>query len=256
MTALKFYKGESLNIKFAAYDNSNPAKLLNISGYTKSVELFTPYSNKILPTISNIDTNTFQIDLTADQTRNLNAGSFNIIVRLTKGSEVKIGKSIPCQLLDPYIACGPEGLAMDSGQAKIDMKIDAGTIAFDMFFGSTNITIGGTEADAYIKEAVKDKTDRKEFLNISQISNKFDYVDKTTARNAVASTLRAPGQVVLFRLFTGDWLAQQFTGKNVSDWIKTEYWEDFGTSSRVFDGGRADTVYGGARIVDCGDAIG
>lgn len=256
MTALKFYKGESLNIKFAAYDNSSPAKLLNISGYTKSVELFTPYSQKILPTVSNIDNNTFQINLSADQTQNLNAGSFNIIVRLTKGSEVKVGKSIPCQLLDPYIACGPEELAMDNGQAKIDMKIDAGIIAFDMFFGSTNITIGGTEADTYIKDAVKDKTNRQEFLNISQVNNKFDYVDKTTARNAVPDFLRASGQVVLFRLFTGDWLAQQFTGSNISNWVKTEYWEDFGTSSRVFDGGRADTMYGGARIVDCGDAIG
>ncbi|MDU1906318.1 MAG: hypothetical protein E6772_16230 [Dysgonomonas sp.] len=256
MTTLKFYKGESLNIKFAAYDNNTPAKLMDISSYTKSVELFTPYSNKISPTISNIDKNTFQIDLSAEQTQNLNAGAFNIIVKLTKEDEAKIGKSIPCQLLDPYMACGPEGLAMDNGQAKIDMKIDASAIKFDMFFGSTNITIGGTEADEYIKEAVKDKTDRKEFFNVSQINNKFDYPDKVTARNAVTDTLRASGQVVLFRLFTGDWLAQQFTGKNTSDWEKTEYWEDFGSSSRVFDGGRADTLYGGARIVDCGDAIG
>ncbi|MDH6354742.1 hypothetical protein M2132_001071 [Dysgonomonas sp. PH5-45] len=256
MTTLKFYKGESLNIKFAAYDNKTPAELLDISGYTKTVELFTPYSGKIIPTISDIDKNTFQIDLSADQTRNLNAGAFNIVVKLSKGSEVKIGKSIPCQLLDPYIDCGPEGLSMDNGIAKVEMKIDAGTINFDMFFGSTNITIGGTEADEYIKEAVKDKTDRKEFFNVSQLKDKYNYANKKEARLDTPDYLRASGQVVIYQLSTGDWIAEQFTGNNISDWINDDYWVAFGSSSRVFDGGRADSRYGGARTIDCGNALG
>jgi len=160
MGALKFYKGESMNIIFTAYDNGNPPKLIDISSYTKSVELFTPYSLKLTPTISNINNNSFQINLTADQTKSLEAGNFNIVVRLSKGTEVKIGKSIPCSLLDPYMGCGGKGLYVDEGQVKVDMSIDASAISFDMFFGTANIMIDGADAEGYIAEATKNKADK------------------------------------------------------------------------------------------------
>ncbi len=153
MTTLNFFKGESMNIIFRAFDNGNPPSNLDISGYTKKVELFTPFSNRIVPTVAGINNYSFQIDLTAAQTQSMNEGPFNIVVTLTKGSEVKIGRSIPCELLDPFVGCGPEGLSMDNGQARVDMLIEGGTINFDMFFGTANISIDGISADAFVKKA-------------------------------------------------------------------------------------------------------
>lgn len=158
MATLNFYKGESLNIIFTAYDNGTPPKLMDISGYSRTVEVFTPYSTKILPQVSNVSNNAFQINLTSEQTKGLNTGSFNIVVKLTKGTEVKIGKSIPCKILDPYIGCGPEGLYVDNGQAKVDMKIDTASINFDLFFGTANITIEGEDASNFIRKSELSKS--------------------------------------------------------------------------------------------------
>ena len=158
MATLNFYKGESLNIIFTAYDNGTPPKLMDISGYTKTVEVFTPYSTKIIPQISSVSNNSFQINLLASQTKNLNSGLFNIVVKLTKGDEVKIGKSILCGILDPYVGCGPENLSVDNGQAKVDMKIDNSVINFDLFFGTANITIEGEDASNFIRKAELSKS--------------------------------------------------------------------------------------------------
>ncbi|WP_165021519.1 CotH kinase family protein [Dysgonomonas sp. ZJ279] len=242
---MKFYKGESISIVFTAYDNNK--KLINISGYTKEITLFTPFSSKIVKGVTAIDNNSFRVEITAAETSSLeHEGCFNIILSLKKGTEVKIGKSIPCELLDiESSGCNHSGrLSIDNRTINVDMGIDSNSINFEMNFGNAINMIGGTEADAYIKEAVKDKADKKEFFNVSQLRAKYNYSDKKAAREDVPDYLRALGQVIIYQLSTGDWIAEQFIAEiaNNNLWIADSSWKAFG-SGGVLDVSEAQKNY-------------
>lgn len=144
MAAMNFYKGESISILFTAFDNATPPQMLDISGYTKSVTVFTPYSNYIVPTVTDIGINTFSISLSAADTLSLNPGSFNIVVKLTKDGKVKIGKSVPCYLVNSNVETNPTGQPIDEGHVGVNMTIDSSEINFDMHFGTGDIVIGGS----------------------------------------------------------------------------------------------------------------
>lgn len=98
------------------------------------------------------------------------------------------------------------------------------------------------------------------FCNLSQSVNKYDFANKTEARKAIIESERTPGQIITYRLApanAGDsprWINEQFVGQNQSEWDKPEAWRSIGTSPRIFDGGRADTLYAGTRSVNCGGA--
>lgn len=98
------------------------------------------------------------------------------------------------------------------------------------------------------------KTNKKEYINLSQYKEKYDYMSKELARKDVPEELRALGQVVVYKLNTIGWKAEVFIGEDLTLWQIPECWKDFRSSSRIFDGGRADSVYGGVRIVNGGNA--
>lgn len=110
------------------------------------------------------------------------------------------------------------------------------------------------DAKTELKDQDNTKTDRANFVNVSQLKNKFDYESKEIARADVPEEIRARGQVLVYILATTGWTQEIFTGKDTSQWNVNENWRNFGGGARVFDGGRADTFYGGARHLDCGGA--
>lgn len=106
------------------------------------------------------------------------------------------------------------------------------------------------------KEIDETKTERKEYVNVSHLNKKYDYASKAAARNAVPIKIRALGQTITYQLKPineGDkaiWKTEQFAGTSLEDWSKPEYWSDR-NSSRIFDGGRSDTI-SWARTINCG----
>jgi hypothetical protein len=92
---------------------------------------------------------------------------------------------------------------------------------------------------------------KKAFLNVSQLKKKYDYASRTAAHADVPDDMRALGQVLIFKLSFYGWKQEIFNGDLLSDWANPEIWKPFGGSSRVFDGGRSDTV-SWARSIDCG----
>lgn len=90
------------------------------------------------------------------------------------------------------------------------------------------------------------------FTNISQFRNKYDYPDAKTAHQDVPTPMRAIGQVILFKLAFGAWKSEIFDGQSLNDWDKPEAWKNYGFTSRIFDGGVPESVYGGTRVIDCG----
>lgn len=95
---------------------------------------------------------------------------------------------------------------------------------------------------------------KKAFLNVSQLRKKYDYASKAAARADVPESMRALGQVLIYKLSDSGWKQEIFNGNQLSEWALPEKWKPVGGSSRVFDGGRADTKYGGARTIACGGA--
>jgi hypothetical protein len=179
---IKLYKGESLNIVFSAYDKNGAT--IDLNGYEKEVTLFTPFSSKVVKNVLPVSNYSFKAFISSEDTAGIEKeGKLSLVLTLKKGTEVKIGKVVPCRLIDPGSGgCEDSSLlSVDEGTVKVDMNMDTIAANFDMYFGNALYLISGTEADEYIKEAI----------------------DKL---------------------------------------------------SRIFDGGRADTKYGGARHIDCGKA--
>lgn len=106
-----------------------------------------------------------------------------------------------------------------------------------------------TSADKALSDA--DAT-KKAFLNVSQLRKKYDYASRAAARADVPESMRALGQVLIYKLSGLGWRQEIFNGSGLSEWAISEKWKSFGGSSRVFDGGRADTRYGGAKTINCG----
>lgn len=107
-------------------------------------------------------------------------------------------------------------------------------------------------------EALESKAGRKEYVNVSLLNEKYDYLNKEAARNAVPEDIRTLGHTITYQLkpVSGRdkaiWRTEQFVGISLNDWSKPEYWSDR-NSSRVFDGGRSDTI-SFARTINCGGA--
>lgn len=103
-----------------------------------------------------------------------------------------------------------------------------------------------------LNEYIKSET----MLNVSQLRRKYDYASRAAGRADVPETLRAMGQVLIYRLKDRGWKQDIFNGSDLSEWNIPERWKSFSGGARVFDGGRADTKYGGARTIACGGAGG
>lgn len=97
--------------------------------------------------------------------------------------------------------------------------------------GSAWVNTGETiiNADAATKTDLTLKTSRTEAFNVSQYNNKYDYTDNASARNAVPTTLRGLGQIVTYKLSSGDWIAEQYVGSDPSGWVTESNWQSLST---------------------------
>lgn len=68
----------------------------------------------------------------------------------------------------------------------------------------------------------------KTIYNVSQVNSKYNYADRTTARNAVPANLRSPGQIVVYKLSAGDWVVEKYIGNDINGWAGNTNWEAIG----------------------------
>lgn len=65
-------------------------------------------------------------------------------------------------------------------------------------------------------------------FNVSQYNNVFNYTDETAARNAVPAALKGLGQQITYKLASGKWVNEQYTGTDVSGWTTVTNWKGIG----------------------------
>lgn len=65
----------------------------------------------------------------------------------------------------------------------------------------------------------------KVVYNVSQANNKYDYTASDLARLSVPANLRGLGQIITYRLHTGNMIMEQFTGDKLSEWSVESNWE-------------------------------
>lgn len=68
------------------------------------------------------------------------------------------------------------------------------------------------------------KVDKQVIYNVTQITG-VTYADRTTARNAVTSTLRGLGQIIRYKLSTG-WITEQYIGADLTGWATESNWRN------------------------------
>ncbi|MDR1089843.1 MAG: hypothetical protein LBL79_02100, partial [Prevotella sp.] len=68
-------------------------------------------------------------------------------------------------------------------------------------------------------------------VNVSNDNNTYNYAAKQTARNAVLTKDRIKGQVITYRLNTGEWVLDLFTGDSVGLWSDAANWKSYLVSS-------------------------
>lgn len=79
------------------------------------------------------------------------------------------------------------------------------------------------------------------------------YYTEIEARASVPMSVRKPGLEITYQIDASRWITEQYINSDISKWSDTTYWKNI-SSDRVFDGGRADTRYGGAIMINCGKA--
>lgn len=94
--------------------------------------------------------------------------------------------------------------------------------------GSAWVNTGETiiNADAATKTDLAVKTSRTEAFNISQYNDNYGFLTKLGARRAIPENTRALGQIISYRLDTGEWVTEQYDGKDtdVSTWENESNW--------------------------------
>ena len=86
----------------------------------------------------------------------------------------------------------------------------------------------GNKGDKGDKGDSGDTALSKYITNVSQLNNKYDYADKQAARNAVPSGFRAFGQIVSYKLASGDWVTEQYIGTTLDVWATDDNWKLIG----------------------------
>lgn len=93
-----YYKGEDISLQLKSDSD--------ISGYTKVVKFFTPFSSPISATVTEIDAYNFTASITDTQSATLKTGTLNIVVEFSSGGNTIISKTVECQLNDAYMNGG------------------------------------------------------------------------------------------------------------------------------------------------------
>lgn len=74
-------------------------------------------------------------------------------------------------------------------------------------------------------QTAQSEPNNKTVFNVSAYNTKYDYADATTARNAVPSNLRGLGQIVTYKLATGEWAIDQYISSYIDNWGIDEGWK-------------------------------
>ena len=155
------YIGSSLVVVFKAKDNQGAN--LDISGYEKEVTAFTGITSKLIPEITSINSNSFSIELSGEETKKLGSGVLNIVVYLKKDKDERTGKACPITLISPNSSdCGAGNVTIDNGNVSLDINLESTSISFDLIMGSTIINNGGGSGEIPTK--------------VSQLDNDLNFV--------------------------------------------------------------------------------
>lgn len=76
-------------------------------------------------------------------------------------------------------------------------------------------------------EDLKNKTDRTEYLNISEYNQKYNYLSRAEARASIPNKLRASGQRITYMLQLEGWINEQYIGNDIDDWQNDVSWKDW-----------------------------
>jgi hypothetical protein len=126
-----FYKGEDITLNFSSESD--------MSGYTKVVKYFTPFSSVKTAVLTPIDNYSFTASLVKEDTADLTAGTLNVVIEFTQGDEKSITKTAAFRFVDAYT---------DGGErTNVDVDIDVvftNDIYIDINFVGLNLkTING-----------------------------------------------------------------------------------------------------------------
>lgn len=113
MANILFYKGEDIQLTFTSESD--------MSGYTKVVKYFTPYSTIKTATLQVIDTKNFKATFPKEDTLDLTPGKLNIVLEFTASNGKIISKSIDCRIADPYL----------DGNARTDVSTTSDIVFID-----------------------------------------------------------------------------------------------------------------------------
>lgn len=94
----------------------------------------------------------------------------------------------------------PTGCTFAGYNGTEDIQIDFSNMT--PLFGVTSEE-GSSSTLAGSQDMVSKKADRSETLNVSQLNNKYDYINSTLARNAVPDDLRGMGQSIAYKVSSG-----------------------------------------------------
>jgi hypothetical protein len=120
---MAIYKGESLKVVFTAYNESGV--LIDISAYTKAVNVFTGYSEAILPTVTVIDTSSFSISLSSAETLAMVKGELIAVVSFTLSGTVRLCRVKIGDLIDPFEEEGYSNISIDDGIIEISLTFNS-----------------------------------------------------------------------------------------------------------------------------------
>lgn len=140
--------------------------------------------------------------------------------------------------LDGFYAFGTD---KNNNSVKVPIDMLKGNVTTPVIGANGNWWVNGIDTGQTAQSVPNNKT----IFNVSQYNNVFNYTDQATARNAVPAALKGLGQQITYKLASGKWVNEQYTGTDVSGWTTVTNWKDIGNTADL-----EKRLYTGTSTVD------
>lgn len=179
-----FYKGEDISLTFKS--------LSDLSGYTKVIKYFTPFSNIKTAIVTSVDNNQFIAVLSDEDTKDLKPGPLNIVVEfISQSSGAKlISKTISARLEDPEVNSGVRSYAPD---IESDIVFVQGTELAITLTGESELSILVT---AHTSDKNNPHNVTKSQVGLDQVDNTSDNDKPVSSATQAALNAKADDSVL------------------------------------------------------------
>lgn len=140
---------------------------------------------------------------------------------------IEIGSLPEASSIDGLYTPGIDG---NNNSVKVPINLLKGNEGDSPVIGPNgNWWISGVDTGQSAQSSPNNKT----VFNVSSYNNKYDYINLAEARSAIPANLRGAGQIITYKLASGEWVTEQYRSTDIDGWSVIDNWINRGDTAIV-----------------------